>query len=408
MRFVFVFVFLVAVCVGAGADTPEHEALMQYVQGTSTFHFDLFRKLPKGQNLFYSPYSVSTALALAATGARGETEKEMLSALHLGMDRAKTQLGAAQLIQLLNSSPAEERGYSLSTANAFWMQKNFSFLPDFLSTGKKVFQAELRELNFASDPEKARQEINQWVSDQTHQRIENLLRGGTIQKSTRLVITNAVYFKGSWQEPFPVNQTASEPFFLAPKKTIQVSMMKNTFTANYVKTDGVTVVELPYRRSSLAMLVVIPDAIQGLPAVENRISPSIINRWVLHFNFKRVSLRFPKFNVTSEFQLEEVLSSLGMRHAFDSTADFSGITTKEKVSIDSVAHKAFIEVDEKGTEAAAATGLAYKTTALMEEKPEVITADRPFLIFIRETDTGAILFSGRIHSPESKTRERHD
>lgn len=396
-----VLLFTLISCATLFGDTPEHENFVQYVQGATQFHFDLYAKLPRGNNLFYSPYSISTALTLAAAGAKGDTAKEMISTLHLNSDLAKTEAGAQALIQLLNGKPGEERGYSLNTANAFWLQKSIPFNAAYLELGKKIFQAELRELDFATNTEKARLTINQWVADQTKNKIQNLIQQGSLTKGSRFVITNAIYFKGVWQEPFEKKLTKKETFFASGEKKITADMMHLTAPFSFVKTDGVSVVELPYKRSSLSMILVVPDSIDGLAAVEQRLTPEILANWTSHFAYKRVMLTMPKFTITSEFRLEDVLSSLGMRLAFTGAADFSAITDKEKISIGAIAHKAFIDVDEKGTEAAAATALMYKATAMIEDKPEKIVADRPFLIFIRENDSGAILFAGRVALPKA-------
>ncbi|MCS7046440.1 MAG: serpin family protein [Gemmataceae bacterium] len=371
------------------------------VAGNTHFAADLYAQLAKREgNLFFSPYSISTALAMTYGGARGNTAAQMVQALHLAQPDERLRAGFARLHRLFNDKKIE-RSYELRTANALWGQTGYGFLPDFLRLTEATYGAGLRELDFMGDFEKARHTINRWVEEQTNDRIKDLIQPGVLKPDTRLVLTNAIYFKAAWQNNFSSEGTKPRPFTLASGRKVDVPMMaKQEKTAYYAGPDF-QLVELPYQRHELSMVVLLPKKHDGLPALEKQLTPANLARWLKAAQMHDVDLQLPKFKITAEFQLNDVLAALGMTDAFDERkADFSGLTTRERLVISAVVHKAFVDVHEKGTEAAAATAVVIGVTALPPEYPKaVFHADRPFLFLIKERQTGSVLFLGRFVQP---------
>ena len=367
-----------------------------------SFGIDLYRRLPANENLFFSPASISTAFAMAYAGAKGETASEIARVMHFDVPADKLGTDSASLIQLLNGK-GDKRGYELAMANAMWGQKSFPFSPDYQAMLSKDFEAALRTLNFAQ-PEPARQEINRWVSDQTRGKIEDLIPQGGVTAATRLVLTNAVYFKAQWQHQFKSESTKPGPFKIGGSKVEPVPMMHQSDQFHFVKGDGMSAIELPYAGGTLSMLVFLPDNPTGLADVEKKLDYATLNQWITHLQSQRpteVIVSFPKFKMTRELELGKTLAAMGMSLPFSSDADFSGMTTGgQRILISEAFHKAFVDVNEEGTEAAAATGLVMRATA-MQAAPPVFNADHPFLFVIRENQSGTILFIGRVMDPRS-------
>jgi serpin B len=372
----------------------------QVVQGNNGFGFDLFQEIrSKDGNLFYSPYSISNALAMTAAGARGNTAKEMAATLHLPPDGQRLHAGFADLIQSLNN-PAKARKYDLQIANRLWGQKRFGFLPDFLKLSSDAYGAGLEELDFSAAPEAARQAINAWVEKQTKDKIKNLMPEGSVTVATRLVLTNAIYFKAQWADPFFDKATAKQDFKAGPGKTMKVDMMHKTEIMQYAATDEIQFVELPYEQHQLSMLVLLPKNADGLPALEKQLSAAKLAEWSKAAKRNNVVLSLPRFKFTSTFEnLKNVLAKMGMTTAFTPQADFSGMASGAKLFIDQVVHKAFVDVNEFGTEAAAATAVGMRLAAAPVENI-TFTADHPFVFVIRDNATGSVLFVGRVANPE--------
>jgi serpin B len=380
--------------------------LAAVVEGNNRFAFDLHGKVRGGGgNLFYSPFSISTALAMTATGARGATAREMAETLHVPDDPATRLEGFKSLLDAVNgagaSAPAPD---ILVTANALWLQSGEPFLPAFLDAAKAGFGAAPFEVDFQSDPSAARKTINDWVEEQTRKKIRDLLGPTDVDPSTTLVLTNAIYYKGLWAFPFrePATDKAGV-FTTAAGEKVTVPMMRQLeFFRVY---DGGTfrVLELPYKGLRRSMLVVLPKKTDGLDALEASISAKAVDGWVGKLARGKVDLWLPKFRLEAKFQLADVLRSLGMATAFQpSAADFSGMTGRRDRAISAVIHKAFVDVDEQGTEAAAATGVVMTRSAMPRPEPIVeFHADHPFLFLIRDQATGATLFLGRMNRPGS-------
>jgi serpin B len=372
------------------------------VKGNTEFALSLFGKLrAQSGNLFCSPYSISTALAMTYAGARGPTAAEMAKALDftLGPGRLHPAVGALQNRLIKGSGP--KHGYQVNVANALWGQEHFGFLPDFLNLTRRDYGAGLREVNFQSDPEAARRVINAWALQQTHDRIKGLLPQGLLTTDTRLVLTNAIYFKGFWAEQFKKANTKQEPFKLAGGGQVQVPLMHRTGHFQYHDGGDFQALELPYRGKNLALLVLLPKRVDGLAALEGRLTAANLATWLGRLREQEVQVALPRFKVTRAFNLNQVLESLGMRQAFVAGgADFTEMsgTGGRRLFIQAVVHKAFVDVNEEGTEAAAATGVAIAKEAAPAE-PAVFRADHPFVFLVRDHRSGSVLFLGRLTNP---------
>lgn len=352
-------------------------------------------------NLFLSPYSISSALAMTWAGARGETAKEMAETLRLpaASRDAPPQVHAAfgRLTASLNDPDA---AYELSVANALWGQKGYGFQDVFIGLLKTHYGAGLREVDFHDATEAARRTINAWVEEKTEEKITDLIPEGMLVPQTRLVLTNAIYFLGTWEYPFDEERTKEEDFF-APSATVKVPMMRQTKHYRYADAGGHHVLQLPYKGEDLAMVLLVPKKKDGLAALEEALSREALAGWIDAMQSREVRVLLPRFKVTWRAMMKKVLSGMGMARAFDpEKADFTGMNGGvEPLWIGQVVHKAFVEVDEEGTEAAAATGVAMEATALPTEPPPEVRCDRPLVFLIRDTRSGAILFLGRLVNP---------
>ena len=375
---------------------PEAAAV---AKGNNAFAVDLYGRLKQQDgNLFFSPYSLSSALAMTYAGARGTTAEAMAQTLHFPFAHDRLHPAFANLLSELDRKGTESK-YQLSIANRLWGQKDYGFLPDFVKLSAVAYRAGLQELDFQNATEQSRETINSWVEKETQGRIKDILPAGSLPPDTRLVLTNAIYFKGNWLEAFPGRLTAREDFKLPGGKKVQVNMMHLQEMRRLAENDDLQMLELPYQDRELAMLVVLPRKVDGLAGVEKQLTAENLDKWLGEMKNHQVNIGLPKFKFTSEFKLKPVLSDLGMGIAFGKEADFSGMASREKLFIDDVFHKAFVTVDEKGTEAAAATGVTARPMAAPGGMPVVFQADHPFLFLIRDQRTCSILFMGRVVQP---------
>jgi len=391
------FSFLAAVSPAFAGDPSEPE-VAAVVSGNNQFAFDLYAKLAGQEqgNLFFSPYSVSTALAMTYAGARGNTEAQMASALHFSLPQDDLHAAFGDVIGDLNGSQRE--GYQLNTANRLWGQRGYGFLPGYLDVTRLNYGAELAQVDFIGATEPTRQTINHWVEEQTQQKIQNLIPSGALTPLTRLVLTNAIYFKSDWKYQFDPEHTKHAPFWTTPDEQVNVSMMHQLNNFKHAALPTFQILELPYTSEDLSMIALLPNERDGLAELEASLTAETLGQSADQMVSKKVSVSIPKFGMTQKFELSSVLSSLGMSDAFDSTAaDFSGMNGEGNLYISSVVHKAFINLDEEGTEAAAATGVVVGSTSSVVGPPiPRFNADHPFVFFIRDNRTESILFMGRV------------
>ena len=373
------------------------------VKGGNRFALDLHRQLRSQEgNLFFSPSSISTALAMTYAGAAGETEAEMAKTLHFQVPNDQLHDGMRAL-QAFWRTPDEKKGIRLNLANRLWGQESYEFLPAFLQITRDQYGAELARLDFTQS-EQARETINTWVEDQTEKKIADLIPARVISSDTKLVLTNAVYFHGIWAEPFEKDRTKDEDFHLTAADKIKVPMMHRWDEFRYGAIDDLQILELPYGDGSLSMIVLLPKEIDGLADLEAELTFRNLQRWTASLKHEdEVKVYLPKFKTTSQFEMSDTLKAMGMKSAFDANAaDFSGMTGDRDLYISAVIHKAFVDVNEEGTEAAAATAVIMSPrSARIQEptEPPVFRADHPFVFMIRDNRNDAILFVGRIMNP---------
>jgi len=377
---------------------------VKVTQGNNAFAVDLYAHL-RGQagNLFFSPESISTAFGMAYAGARGETATQMAQVFHFTLppERLHPAMGA-----LLASMNAPDASYQLRVADALWAEQDARFLPSYLDLMQNDYGAGFHRVDFKGQPEAVRGTINDWVAKETNNRIENLIGAGVLTPLTRLVLTNAIYFKGSWVNPFRADQTQDGPFHVSAAQTVQAPLMHRT-GGGYRYYDGGTFqeLEMPYASSGtgdeLAMVVLLPRETDGLAALEQQFAAGTAQEWMDRLApAERVVLTLPRFTMTQQFELSGTLAAMGMPQAFSGAADFSGMTGKPEFQISAAIHKAFIDVNEEGTEAAAATAIGMTAAAMRMPAPAIVfSADHPFLFLIRDVKTGAILFLGRVEDP---------
>jgi serpin B len=401
----------------APAPAVDEEALTELVQGTNSLAFDLYgtvRSDHQGENLLASPVSITTALAMAYAGARGDTREQMREALNYTLDDDILHAAFEALQSELDSRgddldeddlpsnyDAEDDPvpFQLNLVNAAWGQTDYPFREDYLTLLEDHYGGGLEAVDYASDPEAAREEINAWVADQTEDRIEDLLPKGALNQLTRLVLTNAVYFLANWHHPFEESATSTQSFTALDGSTTEVPTMSQSETFPYADVDGVQAVDLPYIGEAVSMLVVLPPEGE-FEAYERDLDRSALTQLVEALDAREGSVSLPRFEFESGFTLKQTLEAAGMSIAFSqSDADFSGMAhldqTGENLYVDNVYHDTYIAVDEEGTEAAAATGVVMKATGAPADPFEFV-ADRPFLFAIRDRPTDTILFLGRV------------
>ena len=366
------------------------------VPGMNAFTTAAYQQLMRGDaNLILSPFNIATALSMALGGARGTTADQMAAVLHQRYDPSYDSALAALVLDLRNDGNAGAN--QLLTANGLWVQKGFPVQPAFEKTLAHDYGAPLAPLDFAGNPEHAREVINRWTEEHTKERIKNLFPPGSLNAQTRLVLTSAIYFYGKWLSPFLTSATHPGPFTVASGSTTQANFMHQTEHFSYTETPSSQILEMPYAGTGIAFDVLLPRTPAGLPALEKSLTPEQLSGWVGRLANRNVEVALPKFRVESEFSLRAALSAMGMPAAFTNAADFSGIDGRGKLAISEVVHKAFVDVSEQGTEAAAATGIRMRATAMrVHDEPVVFRADHPFLFLIRDTRSGAILFIGRV------------
>ena len=392
-----------AICfisIAPGYAEPTSEEVGAVVQGNRLFAHDLYGQLAGQEgNLFFSPYSISTALGMTYAGARGQTETEMTAVLHFPLSQDRFHPAMGGLISSINSP--ERTGYTLRVANRLWGQQGTDFEPYFLDTTRQYYGAGLAEVDYKFHTEDARQTINRWVEDQTEQKIRNLIPEGVLSRNTRLVLTNAIYFLGDWKHSFNESATRDRSFHLDATETVSVPTMRQTSRFRYMETDDFQLLDLPYENDDLSMLLLLPRERDGLSSFEASFSDELLQESIDQMRYVDVSVTLPKFMMTQDFELKDTLVEMGMASPFADAADFSGISSESELKISKVIHKAFIQVDEQGTEAAAATAVIVGITSTsIPRPPEIFSADHPFAFLIRDNRTDSILFMGRVMEPQ--------
>lgn len=369
-------------------------------QSATAFGIDLYRKLGQEErNLFFSPVSLSGAFGMVQAGARGETEAEIARVLHYPLPREGLHpaLGA-----LMRGMALDQPGRRLAVANAVWVQRDYPLLADYVRLLGQDYGAAPETVDFLADAPAAAGRINKWAERNTNGRIKNLLRAGDLSANTRLVLTNTVWMKADWLRQFHPFMTRPADFFAAGGQAVQVPFMHQQEPFRHLDTPGFQAIELPYVGEELAMIVFLPKARDGLPAFEGELDAGRLERWIGQLRAAEpepVDLALPKIRLETRYQLARTLSDMGMGLAFGSGADFSGIDGRRGLFIAKAIHQTFLQVDEEGTEAAAATALVMNESSAPPPPQIRFHADHPFFFLIRDNRSGAVLFMGRIGEP---------
>ena len=398
-RLLFVTLFMTAL-IGHPADIKSASDIESFAGGNTVFALDLYARLKTADgNLFFSPYSISTCLAMTYAGARGETAAQMAKTLHLDTNQNQLAASFGQLQKQLNNEQ-DKTGIELNIANGLWGQKDHLFLPAFLDIAKQSYEANLKQVDFRTHADTARTEINDWVDHKTKGKITDLIQPGVLGSATRLVLVNAIYFKGSWTRKFDKHATTKAPFSVTPTQKLPVPLMNLTADFKYAEVDGLQLLELPYVGDDLSMVVLLPRDVDGLKGVEDLLNQQTLDRWLALAREQKVAVSLPKFKMSAQFSLAKPLAEMGMTDAFSPKADFSGMDSERDLFISAVVHKAFVDVNEEGTEAAAATAVVMRMNAVMMPRPTpIFRADHPFIFLIRDNHSGSVLFLGRLVNP---------
>ena len=400
-----IFTALLALVLFGGVSRAADISASDIANANNAFAFDLYAKL-SGQtgNLFFSPYSVETVLAMTYAGARGNTATQMAAVLHL--PSGDVAGGFSSLVGSIQSDGKASPGLQLNIANSIWAQQGLPFQNTFTNTVRNQFDAYINQVDFQTAAEAARQKINDWVAQQTINKITNLIPEGGISSDTRLVLANAVYFKARWDQPFDKSATNQQLFHLGASQTELVPMMHEEHEFYYADTADLQMLELPYAGGKFSMIVLLPKKIDGLAALEKSLNQTLLKQLMTQSVGSiatDVAVSLPKFTLTTAtMDLTDQLQQLGMTDAFSpDAADFQGIAgPDEKLVISALFHKAYVNVDEEGTVAAAASATVMLGETAEEQPPPIeFTADHPFLFLIQDNDTGAILFLGRMEDP---------
>lgn len=393
--------------------SPDKADEQAVARAGNQFAFDLYSQIQKTpeyaeRNLFFSPFSISSALAITYEGAKGTTADEIRSVFYFPSNTATLRNGYAGIGAGINNG---DSAYSLQTANALWADKSSPLLPGYISTAKQYYGAQTTNLDFIGKPDASRITINQWVEKQTSDKIKDLLPAGTIDPLTRLVITNAIYFKGSWVKKFDKEKTTNADFTTGSGKIVRVPMMQKTDSGAifpYAETDDLQLLSMPYEHPSgraLSMIIVLPKG-NSLAPVEASLQADALAELQQSAKSRRVMVYFPKFTMETKYEkMAKTLAAMGMPTAFTGDADFSGMDGTKDLSISDVIHQAYVDVNEEGTEAAAATAVVMRLAGApaSPDPIPVFRADHPFIFLIQDDETGSILFMGRVANPAASS-----
>jgi len=379
-----------------GTESPAQavdENMLKVAQDNAAFAFDLYAQIKtQDGNLFCSPYSISTALAMTYGGARGKTERQMAQTLHFTLPQEELHAAFSEMDKYFDGLN-DGLNMVLNTANSLWLDQSFSVLPAYNALMQKYYGANLYQVDYLKETEASRKQINVWVAEHTQKKIEELLKTGDIDAQTVAVLVNAMYFKGTWLNPFDEKLTASAPFWLSQNEQISVPTMQQTATFEYAETDDWQMIALPYNGEKILMMVMLPKTKDGLSHLEKQFTVDNVMKWLEQTSPTRVKVSLPKFTIRFRVYLQDTLRQMGLT----ALSDFSGMS-EQSAQLSKVIHEAFIEVNEQGSEAAAATAVTMGRG--MPRQPVEFHADHPFVFFMVDMTTGSFLFVGRVVNPK--------
>ncbi len=364
------------------------------IDANNQFAVDFYSQVANNNddNLFFSPWSISTAAAIVYEGARGNTADEMRIVFEFPKDNLQRRAEFASILDDLNEPDAK---YKLQVANALWIANEFEPLQEYVDTAKNYYDSEVRNVNFIS--EEGVNTINEWVKDKTEEKIQKIFEPGSTDGTWRLAVTNAIYFKGLWENQFSKDRTIDRDFEINSETKVIVPMMHLSPNAlNYTENEQIEILEMPYQGNKTSMLILLPKNVDGINSLDESLTIENLSQWKSSLSERHMAVILPKFTLETEYDLKKKLLDMGIKDAFDpNNADFSGITELESLVISKAIHKAFVDVNEEGTEAAAVTGFGMEATSV----PPTFNANHPFVFIIQDTETGNILFMGRMINP---------
>jgi serpin B len=370
------------------------DSVNSLVDSLNDFSLDFYQQIKNDEqgNIFFSPYSIFTAFSMAYEGTAGNTANEMNNVLNILQNNPATLGSFGRIYNLLNQ---KQEGYTISTANSFWAHQNYKFLEEYLNLLQNFYMAEAHELDFAKNVESA-ETINNWVEEQTKEKIKDMIQPDMLSDLTKLVITNAIYFKGLWDLPFNPEDTYLTNFELISDETVSVDMMSNSlYDFNYTETDDLQILKLYYQNKELSMIFILPKQ-NNITLAENELDSENLLQWNNNFEQRKITIQLPKFQFETKYTLNDIMMQMGIVDAFSpGIADFSKMDGTKNLFISRALHQAYIDVNEEGAEAAAATAIIMELTAI----PDQFLADHPFIFMIQHEETGAILFLGRVMNP---------
>ena len=392
---------LILPALAPAADSPV--IVEKLVKDNTVFAIELYKKLcSETGNISISPYSISASLAMACAGARGNTQKQMTETLRFSVEPKNVQ-PAFESLRLILDKLEGNGGVSLNVANSLWPQKGYDIFPEYKDLLKTYYGASTISLDYKSQPGEAIKTINEWVEGRTQGRIKDIITPDAINPNTKMVLTNAICFKGDWEEKFDDDLTEDSKFFISSDNSTEIQMMKHTGMFKYADIESLQILEIPYAGNELSMIAILPKDTEGIRALERNISSENLNIWKAKMGSTKVLAHIPRFKILSSFDLSDALVSMGMIDAFNSRdANFNGIAPRndDPLFLSTVIHKAFVEVNEEGTQASAATSMiATDEISLNDAQIPVFQADHPFIFLIQENQTGSILFMGRVSEP---------
>jgi serpin B len=367
-------------------------------EGNSRFALEVFSKLKDlDANPIVSPFSISCVLAMTYGGARGNTERQIAQTLHFSTNQLSFHTGMADLLASLTNL-ASRGEIELKLSNGLWPQSGYQIAPEFLNLCRNDYRADVDFVDFKAGAEPARRRINAWIEHSTKGKIGNLFTPGALNADTRMVLANAVYFKGKWASRFDKTKTRARPFWVTPEEAVQVPVMSQKSTFPYLLDGDTQILELPYRDGEISMIVLLPKERNGLLGLEQQLTSENLSSWIDRLAPANVDVLLPKFKMNSRFSLNQTLVVMGMPDGFDEVrADFTGMTAQRPFFINVVEHAAMVEVDEEGTVAAAATGMSFGCAK--QPAPATFHADHPFIFLILDRSTRTLLFIGKVVNP---------
>jgi len=366
------------------------------IESNNQFSFDIYKKLKNSnENLIFSPASITSAIAMTYVGAKNNTFDEISNTFHFNNNIDEF---SKDYINLTDFSQREKSDINFHNANSLWIQEGLKLNQQFLNINKQYFSSSLHLTDFVKEPEKSRLNINQWVEKNTNNKITNLIQPSSIDNTTRLVLVNALYFKGSWKDKFNKEKNTKDNFQIDKKDNVKTVFMNRYINSWYYSDKYSQIIDITYSNENISLMIILPKSYKKLRKVEKKLNNEYYSNYTQNREKRRINLSLPKFNIESEFDLNKTLSELGIKEAFTEAADFSGITSTEKLYISKVVHKANIAVNEEGTEAAAATAVMMRKTSVLLEDIDFIV-NKPFIYILRNNKNNCIYFMGKIINP---------